>query len=79
MRVTPMLRKSRYEALEHAREGLIRLRNLPRRLKRRLYEKKIGRPPNQPASAGSSSAICGCQISSATSSSAQAMKGRAAW
>jgi Acetyltransferase (GNAT) domain len=49
IRVTPMLRKSRYEALEHAREGLIRLRNLPRRLKRRLYEKKIGQAP---ASAG---------------------------
>jgi hypothetical protein len=41
VRVTPTLRKSRFAALEHAREGLIRLRNLPRRLKRRLYEKKL--------------------------------------
>jgi GNAT acetyltransferase-like protein len=40
--VTPILRKSRFGLLEHAREAAIRLRNLPRRLARKRYERKIG-------------------------------------
>jgi hypothetical protein len=42
LQVTPILRKSRFRVLEHARETAIRLRNLPRRLQRRRYERKIG-------------------------------------
>ena len=40
--VTPILRKSRFGILEHAREAAINLRNLPRRLARKRYERKIG-------------------------------------
>jgi hypothetical protein len=42
IQVTPILRKSRFGILEHAREAAIKLRNLPRRLQRKRYEKKIG-------------------------------------
>jgi hypothetical protein len=42
LQVTPVLRKSRYQLLEYAREYAIRLRNLPRRLQRRRYDRKIG-------------------------------------
>ncbi|HEX5079756.1 MAG TPA: GNAT family N-acetyltransferase [Geminicoccaceae bacterium] len=42
IQVTPILRKSRFQVLEHARETMIKLRNLPRRLQRRRYDKKIG-------------------------------------
>jgi phage anti-repressor protein len=44
LRVTPMLRKSRYHMIEQAREYAILLRNLPRRWKRQRYDKKIARP-----------------------------------
>jgi hypothetical protein len=40
--VTPVLRKSRFGILEHAREAAIKLRNLPRRLARKRYDRKIG-------------------------------------
>lgn len=37
-----VLSKSRFEALEHARNIAVKIRNLPRRLRRRLYDRKIG-------------------------------------
>jgi lipid II:glycine glycyltransferase (peptidoglycan interpeptide bridge formation enzyme) len=40
--VTPVLRKSRFGILEHAREAAIKLRKLPCRPARKRYEKKIG-------------------------------------
>ncbi len=40
--VAPVLRKSRYRVIEHARETAIMLRNLPRRLRRKRYDRKIG-------------------------------------
>jgi hypothetical protein len=44
LQVTPVLRKSRYGIIEHARERAIWLRNLPRRLRRQRYDKKIAGP-----------------------------------
>jgi hypothetical protein len=41
LQVTPILRKSRFGVLEHAREAAIKLRNLPRRLARKRYERKV--------------------------------------
>ena len=41
IQVTPVLRKSRYRVLEHAREAAIKLRNLPRHLQRRRHQAKI--------------------------------------
>lgn len=43
--VAPVLRKSRYRVIEHARETAIMLRNLPRRLRRKRYDRKIGVRP----------------------------------
>jgi hypothetical protein len=42
LQVTPVLRKSRFQMLDYAREYAIKLRNLPRRLQRKRYDKKIG-------------------------------------
>ena len=38
----PVLRKSRIQMLEYARAYAIKIRNLPRQLQRKRYEKKIG-------------------------------------
>ncbi|MEM7021118.1 MAG: GNAT family N-acetyltransferase [Pseudomonadota bacterium] len=43
--VAPVLRKSRFAAVEHAREWAIKARNLPRRLQRKRYDRKIGATP----------------------------------
>jgi hypothetical protein len=40
--VMPVLRKSRVQMLEYARACAIKIRNLPRQLQRKRYEKKIG-------------------------------------
>jgi hypothetical protein len=42
LHMTPVLRKSRFGLLEHAREVAIKVRNLPRRLARKRYDRKIG-------------------------------------
>jgi Acetyltransferase (GNAT) domain len=42
LHVTPVLRKSRFGMLEYARKYAIKMRNLPRRLQRKRYDKKIG-------------------------------------
>jgi hypothetical protein len=42
LQVNPILRKSRFGILEHAREAVIKLRNLPRRWQCKRYERKIG-------------------------------------
>jgi hypothetical protein len=42
IQVAPILRKSRFGMLEYAREYAIKMRNLPRRLRRKRYDRKIG-------------------------------------
>jgi hypothetical protein len=49
--VIPVLRKSRFRVLEPAREVAIKIRNLPRRLRRNEYERKVGAGHAQSVSA----------------------------